>query len=255
VAEGIRLQKFLSRAGRASRREAERLILAGRVTVNGVAVTELGTRVHPGRDRVELDGTLAEISEVRWIAYHKPAGVLTTRHDPHGGRTVYDALPEKAAAADLRYVGRLDRETTGLLLLTNDGDVSNALQHPSGEVEREYRAMVVGRPDRPTLRLLASGIELEDGPARVARAWVDNGEAGWSVVGVVITEGRKREVRRLFEAVGHPVRELVRVRFGPIELGDLALGGWRTLTDDECHRLRARSAIGRQAREKSHGST
>lgn len=242
MGEGIRLQKYLSRAGRASRREAERLIQAGRVRVNGTVVTELGTRVVPGRDTVELDGIRADLPEVRWLAYHKPAGVLTTRSDPHGGRTVYDDLPEDAA--ELRYVGRLDRETTGLLLLTNDGDVANALQHPSGEVEREYRAMVVGEPDRATLRRLMSGIELEDGPARARHAFVERAEGAWAVVGLVITEGRKREVRRMFEAVEHPVRELVRVRFGPIELGDLAVGAWRTLSDDECRRLRTRSGIG-----------
>ena len=155
---------------------------------------------------------------------------------------MYDALPEDAA--ELRYVGRLDRETTGLLLLTNDGDVANALQHPSGEVEREYRAMVVGEPDRGAIRRLMSGIELEDGPARASHAWVEQGEGSWSIVGLVIKEGRKREVRRLFEAIEHPVRELVRVRFGPIELGDLALGAWRTLTEDERRRLRTRSGIG-----------
>jgi len=242
VAEGIRLQKYLSRAGRASRREAEGLIQEGRVRINGTVVTELGTRVVPGQDTVELDGTRVDLPEVRWLAYHKPAGILTTRRDPHGGRTVYDALPEDAAG--LRYVGRLDRETTGLLLLTNDGDVANALQHPSGEVEREYQAMVVGEPDRRTLRQLHSGVELEDGPARVKRVWVERGEGAWSVVRLVITEGRKREVRRLLEAVGHPVRELVRVRFGPIELGDLALGAWRILSEDERRRLRTRSGVG-----------
>jgi 23S rRNA pseudouridine2605 synthase len=242
VADPIRLQKYLSRAGRASRREAERLILEGRVRINGTVVSELGTRVVSGRDMVELDGTRVDLPEVRWLAYHKPAGVLTTRRDPHGGRTVYDALPEDVAG--LRYVGRLDRDTTGLLLLTNDGDVANALQHPSGEVEREYQAMVVGEPDRATLRQLRSGVELEDGPARVRRAWVERGEEAWSVVGLVITEGRKREVRRLLEAVGHPVRELVRVRFGPIELGDLAVGAWRALSDDERSRLRTRSGVG-----------
>ena len=143
-----------------------------------------------------------------------------------------------------RRTGRLDRGTTGLLLLTNDGDVANALQHPSAELEREYRAMVVGEPDRRVLRRLESGVELEDGPARAKRAWVERGEGTWAMVGLVITEGRKREVRRLLEAVGHPVRELARVRFGPIELGDLAEGAWRPLNDDERRRLRIRSGIG-----------
>ncbi|MEJ2205999.1 MAG: pseudouridine synthase [Gemmatimonadota bacterium] len=242
MADGIRLQKYLSRAGRASRREAERIIRAGRVQVNGNVVTELGTRVVPGRDTVALDGARVDLPEVRWLAYHKPAGVLTTRGDPHGGRTVYDMLPPDVAG--LRYVGRLDRETTGLLLLTNDGDVAHALLHPSGEVEREYRVVVSREPDPSTLAALRSGVELEDGPARVRRVWVEGRGGGGVALGVVLTEGRKREVRRLFRVVGNPVKELARVRFGPIELGALAPGAWRELTEDERRRLRERAARG-----------
>lgn len=242
MAEGIRLQRYLSRAGCASRREGEKLIQEGRVQVNGRIVTELGTRVVPGRDTVVLDGARIDLPKVRWLAFHKPAGVLTTRRDPHGGRTVYDMLPQDAAG--LRYVGRLDRETTGLLLLTNDGAVANALQHPSGEVEREYRVWVAREPSRSTLARMRSGVELEDGPARVRRVWVDGtGEDGVRV-GVVLTEGRKREVRRLFRAVGHPVKALARVRFGPIELGELALGAWRELNEDERRRLMQRAGRG-----------
>jgi 23S rRNA pseudouridine2605 synthase len=183
--------------------------------------------------------------------FPKSGGWRTTSR-PGSCRTVYDALPEDAA--ELRYVGRLDRDTTGLLLLTNDGDVANALQHPSGGVEREYRALVVGRPDKGTLRRLRSGVELEDGPARAKRAWVERGEEAWALVGLVMTEGRKREVRRLLEAVEHPVRELKRVRFGPIELGDLAVGAWRTLSDDELRRLRTRSGVGGD-KEDDDGAT
>jgi 23S rRNA pseudouridine2605 synthase len=242
VAEGIRLQRYLSRAGRASRREAEGLIQKGRVQVNGSVVTELGTRVVPGRDIVAMDGARVDLPEVRWLAFHKPAGVLTTRRDPHGGRTVYDMLPPDAVG--LRYVGRLDRETTGLLLLTNDGAVANALQHPSGEVEREYRVSVAREPDRPTLARMRSGVELEDGPARVRRIWVEKRGEGGISLGVVLTEGRKREVRRLFRAVGHPVKALARVRFGPIELGELALGAWRELNEHERRRLTKRAGRG-----------
>jgi 23S rRNA pseudouridine2605 synthase len=239
VAEGIRLQRYLSRAGRASRREAEGLIQEGRVQVNGRVVTKLGTRVVPGRDAVTLDGARVDLPEVRWLAFHKPAGILTTRRDPHGGRTVYDMLP--ADAAGLRYVGRLDRETTGLLLLTNDGAVANALQHPSGEVEREYRVVVAHEPKPATLARMRSGVHLEDGPARVKRVWVERRGKRGVDLGVVLTEGRKREVRRLFRAVDHPVKALVRVRFGPIELGQLALGAWREFNEDERCRLSERA--------------
>jgi 23S rRNA pseudouridine2605 synthase len=213
----------------------------------------MGARVVPYRDIVELDGTRVDLPGLRWLAFHKPAGVLTTRSDPHGGTTVYDILPPDAKG--LRYVGRLDRETTGLLLLTNDGDVANALMHPSGGVEREYRAVVGGVPSDATFRRLQSGVTLEDGPARAKRAWLERPLAGGAGarIGLVLVEGRKREVRRLLEAVEHPVRELERVRFGPIELGDLALGAWRELDDDERRRLRERSGAG-DGMGDSHGT-
>lgn len=227
--------------------------MAGRVRINGSVVTELGTKVVPGADAVELDGARVDLPDIRWLAFHKPAGVLTTRRDPHGGRTVYDMLPP--GAAGLRYVGRLDRETTGLLLLTNDGDVAHALLHPSGGVEREYRAVVGGVPDKGVLERLVSGVMLDDGSARAKRAWVEERLAGGagSRLGLVLVEGRKREVRRLLEAVDHPVRDLERVRFGPIELGDLAPGAWRELDDDERRRLRTRSGVG-DGTGDSHGT-
>lgn len=215
---------------------------AGRVRVNGEVVRELGTRVVPGRDAVELDGSPVSLPEVRWIAFHKPTGTLTTRRDPGGARTVYDLLPPEART--LRYVGRLDRETEGLLLFGNDGEVIHGLLHPSRGVEREYRATVRGRPDRDVVRRLVRGVELEDGPARCVRARVVERGRGGSVLGLVLAEGRKREVRRLLEAVGHPVTRLVRVRFGPVELGDLAPGAWRTLDDDERRGLAAASRPG-----------
>jgi pseudouridine synthase len=240
AAEGIRLQKLLSRAGRASRREAERLMQAGRVRVNGEVVTELGVRVVPGRDAVELDGVPVTVPKARWVAFHKPPGVLTTRSDPHGGRTIYDVLPPELAA--LRYVGRLDRDTEGLLLLTNQGDAAHGLQHPSGEVERAYEADVVGRVAQPTLARLCRGVELEDGPARAKRAELLRAGAEQSRIALVLTEGRKREVRRMLRAVGHEAVRLRRVRFGPVELGDLPLGAWRNLTAAE-RRALARLAL------------
>lgn len=231
MSEAIRLQKLLSRAGRASRREAERLMQAGRVRVNGEVVTELGTRVVPGRDMVEVDGVPVTSAGVRWVLFHKPAGVLTTRSDPHGGRTIYDVLPSELR--DLRYVGRLDRDTEGLLLLTNEGDLAHALQHPSGEVEREYVVEVSGAVRPEVVDQLRRGVELEDGWARARSATLLETVGPTSRIGLVLTEGRKREVRRMMRAVGHEAVRLTRVRFGTIELGALPEGAWRPLTDAE----------------------
>lgn len=236
----VRIQKLLSRAGVASRREAEALMLQGRVRVNGRVVTTLGTRVDPARDQVELDGEAVESEPLRWVAFHKPAGTLTTRDDPQGRPTVYDRLPPELAS--LGYVGRLDQQTEGLLLLSNDGDVVHRLLHPSSEVEREYRAEVKGRPRDVALRRLRDGVELEDGPARARRAWLVQ-EGPPAVVGLVLTEGRKREVRRMLDAVGHPARRLTRVRFGPIGIEGIEPGTWRALTDEEIRTLRARARV------------
>jgi 23S rRNA pseudouridine2605 synthase len=242
VSEEIRLQKFLSAAGRASRREAERLMAAGRVTVNGAVVTELGTKVVADRDVVAVDGEPVGSAATRWVAFNKPPGVLTTRSDPHGGETVYDRLP--ADQAGLRYVGRLDRDAEGLLLLTNDGDTAHALQHPSGEVEREYWLEVAGTVERPSLRMLLAGVDLDDGPARARRAELLEAGDVTSHLTLVIAEGRKREVRRMLSAVGHPVLRLRRTRYGPIVLGDLARGAWRELDGREVRALD--EAVGRR---------
>lgn len=238
----VRIQKLLSRAGVASRREAEALMLQGRVRVNGRVVTTLGTRVDPARDTVELDGRRVAAERLRWVAFNKPPGLLTTRDDPQDRPTVYERLPDELST--LGYVGRLDRDTEGLLLLSNDGDVVHRLLHPSSEVERAYEAEVEGEPDERVLRRLTAGVELEDGPARAIRAERLPRRGGRSVVVLVLTEGRKREVRRMLAAVGHPVVRLVRVRFGPIELGDLPPGGWRELEPDEVRALRARAGGG-----------
>ena len=204
---------------------------AGRVSVNGSVVTEMGTRVDPERDRVEVDGRAVEIGARRWVAFHKPPGLLTTRSDPHGGRTIYDALPEELGG--LRYVGRLDRDAEGLLLLTNDGTTANRLQHPSGEVEREYWLEVAGRVGPETVERLRSGVELDDGPARARRVRVlDSGQVT-SELTMVLTEGRKREVRRMMSEVGHAVLRLRRTRFGPVRLDDLRRGAWRELSRKE----------------------
>ncbi|MEX2531484.1 MAG: pseudouridine synthase [Gemmatimonadota bacterium] len=238
VEGGMRLQKFLSRAGVASRREAETLMLRGRVRVNGEPAVTPGIRVDPGRDRVEVDGREVRLVAKRWLMLHKPRGVLTTRRDPRGRPTVYSLLPPDSS--DLRYVGRLDRNTEGLLLLSNDGDVVHGLLHPSSEVPREYHALVVGEPTRETLARLQSGVQLEDGPAKAEKVKIlrSGRERERSLVRMVLREGRKREVRRMLEAVGHPVRGLRRVRFGPVGLGDLPRGEWRELTEREVSDLR-----------------
>jgi len=233
----VRIQKLLSRAGVSSRRAAESLMQQGRVRVNGAAATTLGMQVDPERDVVEVDGTRVRIEAERWIALHKPAGTLTTRSDPHGGSTVYELLPPELDA--LPYVGRLDRNTEGLLLFSNDGDLVHRLLHPSSELEREYHAGVYGHPTVDTLGAITLGVELDDGPARALRARRLDDEADGAVLALVMAEGRKREVRRLLEAVGHRVRWLRRVRFGPIRLGALPRGQWRELEPSEVAALEA----------------
>ena len=201
MTEGIRLQKYISRCGRASRRQAEVLMLAGRVRVNGELVSELGTRIIPGRDTVHVDDDVLELTALRWIAFHKPTGVLTTRRDPHGGLTIYDVLPEECST--LRYVGRLDRESEGLLILTNDGDVAHGIQHPSRQVERVYRVVVTGILVQSKCAALLRGVQLEDGIARVNSVDVLDKDEFSTTIEVVLTEGRKREVRRMMNAIGH----------------------------------------------------
>lgn len=235
----MRLQKFLSRAGAASRREAEALMVQGRVRVNGDVVTTLGSKVDPARDVVELDGRRVELEAPRWVAFHKPPGVLTTRDDPEDRATVYDEVPPELRT--LKYVGRLDMDTEGLLLLSNQGDLMHRLLHPSSEVEREYEVQVVGVPTPQVLDRLTRGVELDDGPARAHAVEMVRRLGPGSVLRLVLVEGRKREVRRMLDAVGHPVRRLVRRRFGPIALGALEPGAWRDLTDDEVEAL-ARAA-------------
>ena len=244
MTEGIRLQKYISRCGRASRRQAEVLMLAGRVRVNGELVSELGTRIIPGRDTVHVDDDVLEFTALRWIAFHKPTGVLTTRRDPHGGLTIYDVLPEECST--LRYVGRLDRESEGLLILTNDGDVAHGIQHPSRQVERVYRVVVTGILVQSKCAALLRGVELEDGVARVNSVDVLDKDEFSTTIEVVLTEGRKREVRRMMNAIGHGVRRLVRIRFGPVKLGELPVGEWRDLDESEKNSLRTLAERGKR---------
>ena len=231
----VRLGKFLASAGVASRRGSEELIRAGRVTLAGAVVTDPAREV--GDDAaVAVDGAPVGIPVGRVVyAVNKPAGVVSTARDPQGRPTVVSLAP---AGARLYPVGRLDIDTTGLILLTNDGELAHRLTHPRFEVPKTYRALVSKPPVRePSLRALREGIELEDGrtsPAGVRRVAADALE-------ITVREGRKRQVRRMCEAVGHPVRRLERIRFGPLELGSLREGACRKLTRDEVSELRQAS--------------
>lgn len=232
-----RLQKFLANAGIASRRKAEQLITDGRVSVNGATVTELGTKIDPAVDTVTVDGRRVESSERVWIALHKPRGYVSTRNDPQQRPTIYDLLP--SSLHGLFYVGRLDVDSEGLMLLTNVGDEAHRLLHPKFEVPRVYEVLVEGEVSPPTLQRLLEGVELEDGPARAETAkLLPHRKAGESRVRLMLREGRKREVRRLMGAVGHKVRRLRRVSYGPVELGDLEPGKWRRLSDEELEDLK-----------------
>ena len=232
MSEGDRLQKVLARAGLASRRVCEDLIAEGRVTVNG-EVADLGRRVDPGHDVIEVDGALVPIAPgLVYFLLHKPAGVVTTAADTHGRRTVVDLVPSEPRVFP---VGRLDADTEGLLLLTNDGELTHRLTHPSFGVEKEYLASVEGDPSPAALRQLREGVELEDGvtsPAKAVR--VSDG-----LLRLTIHEGRNRQVRRMCEAVGHPVVRLVRTRIGPLADRKLKPGEWRALTAEEVRSLAA----------------
>ena len=227
-----RLQKVLAERGVGSRRHSEELIAAGRVLVNG-EVAILGRRVDPERDEVVVDGVAIGVRPgLVYYLLNKPAGVITTASDPQGRPTVIDLVP---AAPRVFPVGRLDVETEGLLLLTNDGDLANRLTHPSKGVEKEYVAEVAGAVTAGELRRLRDGIELDDGvtaPAKVS-------QPSPGVLRITIHEGRNRQIRRMCQAVGHPVRRLVRVRIGPLRDAQLAPGEWRELLVDEVRRLDA----------------
>jgi 23S rRNA pseudouridine2605 synthase len=236
----MRLGKHLAHAGVASRRGAEALIAERRVTVDGEVVTDPARDV-TGREAIAVDGEPVRADGARVVyAVHKPVGVVSTARDTHGRRTVVDLV---SSPQRLYPVGRLDADTTGLILLTNDGDLAYALTHPSFEVPRTYRARVEGRPDERAMRALREGVELEDGrtaPARVRRV-------GAHELELTIHEGRKRQVKRMLAAVGHPVLALQRVAFGPLRLGELAAGKHRRLTAAEVERLR-KAARGRAER-------
>lgn len=232
-----RLQKFLARAGVASRRSSEDLIVSGRVMVNGSVVTGLGVKVDPTCDRVTVDGSPVQPpSTLVYLLLNKPVEVMTTMDDPQGRPTVARYVP--AGSVRLFPVGRLDFTTSGLLLLTNDGELAHMLMHPRFHVPKTYHAEVDGHPDDADMKRLRQGIDLDDGRTAPAEARVLSIGPGSARIEITLREGRKRQVRRMLSAVGHPVRSLVRTGFGPLTLGTLAPGDTRPLTSDEVRALR-----------------
>ena len=238
----IRLQKILSMAGIASRRAAETLISQGRVSVNGRTVAELGSKADPAADDIRVDGRRVKSAEpLRYLLLHKPRGYVTTRSDPSRRPTVIDLL--RGVREYVYPVGRLDYESEGLLLLTNDGDLAAGLTHPRHGLEREYEAWVLGAPDEHDLERLRRGVLIDERrtiPATVELVHQGRGKrAGQTLLSITIREGRNRQVRRMCEAIGHPVESLTRVRIGPIRDAKLPAGRFRDLTPEEVRRLKA----------------
>ena len=240
---GERLARYLAQAGIASRRHVEELIAAGRVQVNGVTVTMQGTRIHPEHDTVLVDGkTIQAPTRHVYLLLHKPVGYITTAHDPQGRLTVLDLLPPELRNLRVYPVGRLDIDTSGLLLLTNDGDFAQHLTHPRYSMQKHYQALVQGCPSESALALLRSGVTITEDKGRshkTAPAQVQllhkTGTDCW--LALTIHEGRKRQVRRMLAVIGHPVLELKRVGIGPLALGDIPVGKWRYLTQKEMQAL------------------
>ena len=266
----MRLQRFLARAGAASRRGSERLMTEGRVRVNGVVVTELGSKVDPERDEVTVDGRPVRLEERPvTIVLNKPAGYVTTMSDPQGRRTVAELVPTRDHPG-LFPVGRLDLDTTGLLLFTTDGDLGQALLHPSRHVEKHYVALVSGTPGEADLDRLRRGIMLDDGPAAPAKArLIGPDERSFStvaphgagrtgggepnaVVGLTIHEGRKHQVKKMMLAIGHRVLALHRDAFGPVRLGGVREGEWREVTEAERAELDRICTRTRRDHDRSH---
>jgi 23S rRNA pseudouridine2605 synthase len=243
-----RLQKILSQAGVASRRASEQLMLEGRVTVNGAAIRELGTKADPSRDDIRVDGRRIKVVERhRYVLLNKPRGYMTTRSDPERRPTVIDLL--RGVTEYVYPVGRLDFDSEGLLLLTNDGELAARLTHPSHGVARVYEARVLGVPDDRDVQRLSRGVVIDGrrtAPAEV-KVLPHGRDAREATLSIVIREGRNRQVRKMCEGIGHPVTELRRVAIGPIRDTRLKVGSWRDLTEDEVRRLRTVSESTRPA--------
>ncbi len=225
----MRLQRALARAGVASRRAAEELIRAGRVRVDG-KVAALGSKVDPERQKITVNGRSVRLQPKRWIAFHKPMGVVTTADDEEGRRTVFDFIPDPTGLA---YVGRLDVNTTGLLLLTTDGDAVFRLTHPRYRIPRRYTALVHGLPTAEAEQQVRRRVMVDGRPVQPQDVRVRPGREGRSIVDVTLTEGRHHIVRKWCEALGLKVERLARLSYGPVRLGDLPVGKYRPLTDEE----------------------
>lgn len=236
--EGVRLQKVMAAAGVGSRRACEALIDEGRVEVNGRVVTDQGMRVDPASVKITVDGERIPVAPgLVTFALHKPTGVVCTMSDERGRRSLGEFVAKRPER--LFHVGRLDTDTSGLLIMTNDGELAQRLAHPSHDVPKTYVATVQGRVAQPTLRRLEQGVDLEDGPIRCERVRVRSQASDRTMVELTIREGRNRIVRRMMDAVGHPVHELVRTQVGPIRLGNQAPGVLREITGRELGSLYA----------------
>jgi 23S rRNA pseudouridine2605 synthase len=228
------LQKILALAGYGSRRACEQLILDGRVEVDRQVALELGTRADPDQQQIRVDGEPIRIPKPRYYALHKPAGVVTTNRDPAHRLRVIDLIPD---GEQLFAVGRLDKASSGLILVTNDGDFANHLAHPRYGIEKTYRVIVAGHPTPQTLQRLRRGVHLADGAMRVVSAQVKSKNKNQTVLRVVLDEGRNREIRRMLASVGHKVLDLQRTAIGSLRLADLPEGAHRPLTRQEVQRF------------------
>jgi 23S rRNA pseudouridine2605 synthase len=241
MSEGMRVHRALAQAGVASRRAAEAMVAEGRITVNGTVAT-VG-QVVSQNDTIAVDGTVVRAEPIRTYMLNKPMGVVSTASDPEGRPTVLDGLPDDVR---LYPIGRLDIDTTGLLLITNDGDLAHRLMHPRSKVPKTYEVLVEGRVSAAGVRQLRAGVQLDDGPTQPARVDIlDRQAARGTWLGIEITEGRNRQVRRMCEVVGHRVTRLVRTRYGGLTMGRLTRGEFRMLSSAEIARLEAMAGMRR----------
>ncbi|MBJ43130.1 MAG: pseudouridine synthase [Planctomycetaceae bacterium] len=242
-----RLQKVLAAAGLGSRRQCEMLILEGRVEVDRQVVTELGTRVDATDQQVRVDGVVIKLPRHKYFLLHKPAGTVSTARDPWARTRVIDLVDDPDR---LFTVGRLDKSSSGLILVTNDGDLANRLCHPRYGVHKTYRVTVSGRPTSETLTQLRRGVHLAEGVARVDRVVIKSTKGRFSTLEMVLSEGRNREIRRVLARVGHKVTELKRIGLGPLRLGDIPVGAYRELSRDEVRKLRRVTEGGKSSPRK-----